>query len=75
MSSAMLNPSMRLAECFDRQTNTCPIAPVCALKGMLNEALQAFLTALNRYTIADVLQKSNQRQLASVFATFVGWNG
>jgi len=68
-------PNMRLAECFDRQTNTCPIAPVCALKGMLNEALQAFLTALNRYTIADVLQKSNQTQLASVFATFVGWNG
>lgn len=67
-------PSLRLVECFDRQTNTCPIAPVCGLKGMLNEALEAFLTSLNRYTVADILQQSGQRKLAGAFATFVGWN-
>jgi Rrf2 family transcriptional regulator, nitric oxide-sensitive transcriptional repressor len=66
-------PNMRLVECFDGQTNTCPIASVCALKGMLNEALQAFLTSLNRYTVADVLKASGQRKLAAVFATFAGW--
>ena len=68
-------PNLRLAECFDAETNTCPIAPVCALKGMLSDALNAFLTSLNRYTIADVLKRGVQRQLASMFATFPGWNG
>lgn len=68
-------PNMRLVECFDRETNKCPIAPVCALKGMLNEAMNAFLVSLNRYTIADVLQHSGQQKLASVFAKFAEWNG
>jgi Rrf2 family nitric oxide-sensitive transcriptional repressor len=67
-------PNMRLVECFDGPTNTCPIAPVCALKGMLNEALNAFLISLNRYTIADVLTTSGQRRLSGVFATFAGWS-
>lgn len=68
-------PNLRLAECFDGKTNTCPIAPVCALKGILNEALNAFLISLDRYTIADVLHNSGQRKLASAFATFAGWSG
>lgn len=68
-------PNLRLAECFDKETNTCPIAPVCALKGMLNEALKSFLATLNQYTVADILDKGDRRQLASVFATFTGWSG
>lgn len=68
-------PNMRLAECFDGKTNTCPIASVCALKGMLNEALTGFLATLNQYTIADILQDSGKRKLTNAFATFVGWSG
>ncbi|HUS06886.1 MAG TPA: Rrf2 family transcriptional regulator [Bryobacteraceae bacterium] len=68
-------PNLRLAECFDKKTNTCPIAPVCALKGMLSEALDAFLQCLNRYTVADVLDNSGRRKLTSVFAAFAGWSG
>lgn len=68
-------PNLRLAECFDRKTNTCPIAPVCALKGMLNEALESFLAVLNQYTVADVLSRSGERKLVSLFANFAGWNG
>jgi Rrf2 family nitric oxide-sensitive transcriptional repressor len=68
-------PNLRLAECFDKKTNTCPIASVCGLKGMLNEALNSFLATLNRYTIADIVNEKDQRKLASVFATFVGWTG
>lgn len=64
-------PNLRLVECFDRETNTCPIARVCALKGMLNEALIAFLESLNRYTLADILQGSDENKLASAFAAFV----
>ena len=68
-------PNLRLAECFDKKTNTCPIASVCGLKGMLNEALNSFLATLNHYTISDIVNEKDQRKLASVFATFVGWTG
>ena len=42
-----------LVECFDRKTNTCVVAPVCGLRGPLEEALLAFLAALDRYSLAD----------------------
>ena len=44
-----------LVECFDRETNTCPIAPVCGLTRALLEARDSFLAVLDRYTLADVL--------------------
>ena len=67
-------PNMRLVECFDRATNTCVIAPVCALKGMLQEALDAFLDALNRHTLADIMHDSGREKLMTAFATFTGWD-
>ncbi len=42
------------AECFDRHTNRCVIAPVCQLKGALMEAVKAFNSVLDRYTLADI---------------------
>jgi Rrf2 family nitric oxide-sensitive transcriptional repressor len=68
-------PSLRLAECFDKRTNTCPISSVCGLKRILNEALHSFLESLDQYTVADIVTKRDQRKLASVFATFAGWSG
>ena len=47
--------NLRLVECFDRATNTCPIAPACTLKRMLAEALEAFMGTLDAYTLADVV--------------------
>ena len=67
-------PNLRVVECFDHQTNTCPIAGACRLQGMLREALAAFLATLNKYTVADILDHGGQRKLASAFATFVGLN-
>lgn len=61
-------PNMRLVECFDSQTNTCRIAGVCSLKGMLREALEAFLSSLNRYTLADILKNGGQQKLVAIFA-------
>lgn len=55
-------PGFTLVECFDMKTNTCPIAPVCALKGALQEAQAAFLRVLDSYTLADVL--GNRADLA-----------
>ena len=47
---------MRIVECFDPLTNTCPIANACALPSVLDEALTAFLGVLDRYTLADLLK-------------------
>ena len=46
---------LRIVECFDPDTNTCPIAGVCALPALLDEALAAFLAVLDRHTLADLL--------------------
>jgi Rrf2 family nitric oxide-sensitive transcriptional repressor len=49
--------NMNLVECFDPATNQCPIAPACALAPALDEALTAFLTVLDTYTLADFVNK------------------
>jgi len=46
--------NFRLVECFDASQNTCPIAPLCGLAPVLDEALTAFLGVLDRYTLADL---------------------
>ncbi|MBX3132459.1 MAG: Rrf2 family transcriptional regulator [Gemmatimonadaceae bacterium] len=59
--------NLNLVECFDPETNQCPIAPACALAPALDEALTAFLQVLDRYTLADLIAKprSLTRLLAS----------
>ncbi len=49
--------NLELVECFDPATNRCPIAPVCVLAGALDEALNAFLGVLDRYTLAELSAK------------------
>ena len=46
-------PHFELVECFNREKNTCVLAPDCHLKKILYEANRAFLEILDRYTIAD----------------------
>lgn len=46
---------LRIVECFDRRTNTCRIARACALPAVLDEALYAFLSVLDKYTLADLM--------------------
>ncbi len=55
-----------IVECFDTAHNTCPIAPVCSLSGILSLALDAFLGVLDRYTLADMID--NRRDLAGLLA-------
>lgn len=60
-------PNMRLVECFDRQTNTCPIINQCGLKHHLNTALQAFVLSLNQHTLGQLLTTEKRTSLAAVF--------
>jgi len=46
-----------LVECFDSDHNQCVLTPACKLKHVLKEALDAYFQSLNRYTLADLLQK------------------
>ena len=62
-----------LVECFDRARNTCIVAPACGLRGPLEEALQAFLATLDRYSLADLVRNPGslrrmRRLLADVHA-------
>ncbi len=49
-----------LLECFDAETNTCPISNVCRLKGVIAEARQAFIAVLDKYSLADMLRNREQ---------------
>ena len=47
---------MNLADCFAPQpSGGCPIESCCKLQPVLREALQAFLSVLESYTLADIL--------------------
>ncbi|MEZ5398072.1 MAG: Rrf2 family transcriptional regulator [Bryobacteraceae bacterium] len=48
-------PNLKLVECFDGVTNTCPIVGACRLQGYLEDAMQAFLAELDRHSLADLL--------------------
>jgi Rrf2 family nitric oxide-sensitive transcriptional repressor len=50
-----MEPHFNLVECFDPTTNRCPITPVCGLTHVLVEARDAFMTVLDRYTLADLI--------------------
>jgi len=47
-------PGFRIVECFDPETNTCPIASACRLKGVLSTALAGFFSVLDNYSLADL---------------------
>ncbi len=48
--------NMAVAECLDPLAGQCRIDGACALKGFFAEALEAFLTVLDRYTLEDILK-------------------
>ena len=46
---------LTLVECFREEDQRCRIEGNCAVRAVLDEALQAFLAVLDRYTLADLL--------------------
>lgn len=47
-------PDFAVVECFGSD-NQCRITPRCRLRGVLKEALGAFMSTLDRYTLADLV--------------------
>ena len=59
-----------LVECMQGQGGACVISPVCRVKGMFQEALEAYLAVLDRYTLADaVVGEAGLRELLGMQAT------
>lgn len=56
--------NLQIVECFDPQTNTCPIIGICQLQPVLGEALSAFVDVLDRYTLADLLDGRHGKRLS-----------
>jgi Rrf2 family transcriptional regulator, nitric oxide-sensitive transcriptional repressor len=61
-----MEPDFNVVECFNPETNTCPITPACGLIGVLGEATRAFLSTLDKYTLEDLLRRG-PRKLSSYF--------
>lgn len=45
---------LELVECFNPDTNTCPLQGLCHLSRGIQRALRAFLSVLDDLTIADI---------------------
>mgnify|MGYP003387442313 CR=1 FL=1 len=57
-------PNMHMVECFDKESNTCPIVRVCGLKVPLRAALESFMATLDQYTLADAAQTASHNRFA-----------
>jgi Rrf2 family transcriptional regulator, nitric oxide-sensitive transcriptional repressor len=58
-------PNFRMVECFDLEANTCPIVPICRLRGILSSALESFFKILDDYTLADMVRIPPGKDLTS----------
>ncbi len=56
---------LALTECLGGN-NQCILTPVCQLKAALTEALQAFFTTLDAYTLEDILPGRKRAELVRI---------
>ena len=56
-----------LVECFDQEHSRCTIDPVCALRGILEQALTGFFAVLDSYTLEDVVR--NRKRLRTLLTS------
>jgi Rrf2 family transcriptional regulator, nitric oxide-sensitive transcriptional repressor len=61
-----MEEDFHIVECFNRESGLCVISPACKLKHILDDALQAFLSVLKGYTLADILE--NKVELETLFS-------
>jgi Rrf2 family nitric oxide-sensitive transcriptional repressor len=51
---------LNLVECFEPETNTCPLIGICRLSQALQRATRAFIGELDALTIADITGNRDQ---------------
>lgn len=56
-----------LVECLS-PTNACSLTGMCALTGIVNEALAAFMAELDKHSLADLLRRPSGTQLDGVIS-------
>ena len=49
-----------LAECFNPESNACPLVSCCSLTHVLREGVKSFFSVLDKYTLADMLANSEE---------------
>jgi len=49
-------PNMNIQECFNRESNTCPLIDDCRLMGVLYQARTSFMSVLEQHTLADMMK-------------------
>ena len=47
---------LELVECFNAETNTCPLIGVCKLSVLFKTGLRAFLAELDKVTLEDMVR-------------------
>lgn len=57
---------LELVECFNPQSNTCPLIGICKLSNALQNATRAFMAVLDDLTVADIA--ANREQLTTRIA-------
>lgn len=53
--------NLELVECFNADTNTCPLIGVCKLSALFRTGLRAFLAELDKVTLEEII--SDRRKL------------
>lgn len=59
-----LEADFALVECFLENGNGCCLSPACRLRGIMGEALGAFVDTFSKYTLADLNGRELKRLLA-----------
>lgn len=53
----LMEPDFAVVECFQPSAERCRILGACGLVAMMTEATQAFLAALDRYSLTDAARR------------------
>jgi len=51
-------PGFEWVECYRGDSNRCLITTPCRLRGVLDEAMEAWLGVLNKYSLADLVERN-----------------
>jgi Rrf2 family nitric oxide-sensitive transcriptional repressor len=63
-----LGDEFPVVECMKSGGGACVLSPICRLKGIVREALGAYLAVFDKYTLADLV--ANRAELASVLGAY-----